>query len=55
MLTNYNVPIVLDATHRTEASVETALPSGGNRDYVPLTPALVLWVSKNFLRSPDPR
>jgi len=35
MLTNYNVPIVLDATHSVQKPGGNGTSSGGNRDYVP--------------------
>ena len=35
MLTNYNVPIVLDATHSVQKPGGNGSSSGGNRDYVP--------------------
>ena len=35
MLKNYNVPIVLDATHAVQKPGGLGASSGGNRDYVP--------------------
>ena len=35
MLTNYNVPIILDATHSVQKPGGNGTSSGGNRDYVP--------------------
>jgi 2-dehydro-3-deoxyphosphooctonate aldolase (KDO 8-P synthase) len=35
MLTNYNVPIVLDATHSVQKPGGNGTSSGGNRNYVP--------------------
>ena len=35
LLTNYNVPIVLDATHSVQKPGGNGTSSGGNRDYVP--------------------
>ena len=35
MLTNYNVPIVLDATHSVQKPGGNGSSSGGNRNYVP--------------------
>jgi len=35
MLTNYNVPIVLDATHSVQKPGGNGTSSGGNRDFVP--------------------
>ena len=35
MLTNYNIPIVLDATHSVQKPGGNGSSSGGNRDYVP--------------------
>ena len=51
MLTNYNVPIVLDATHSVQKPGGNGTSSGGNRDYVPgLTRAAsALGVSNFFL------
>ena len=57
MLTNYNVPIVLDATHSVQKPGGNGTSSGGNRDYVPgLTRAAsALGVSNFFLEvHPDP-
>ena len=51
MLTNYNVPIVLDATHSVQKPGGNGTSSGGNRDYVPgLTRAAsALGISNFFL------
>lgn len=51
MLTNYNVPIVLDATHAVQKPGGLGTSSGGNRNYVPgLTrAAAALGVSNFFL------
>jgi 2-dehydro-3-deoxyphosphooctonate aldolase (KDO 8-P synthase) len=35
MLSNYNTPIVLDATHAVQKPGGNGSSSGGNRDYVP--------------------
>ena len=35
MLTNYNIPIVLDATHSVQKPGGNGSSSGGNRNYVP--------------------
>ena len=35
MLTNYNIPVVLDATHSVQKPGGNGTSSGGNRDYVP--------------------
>ena len=35
MLTNYDVPVVLDATHSVQKPGGNGTSSGGNRDYVP--------------------
>ena len=49
MLTNYNVPIVLDATHSVQKPGGNGTSSGGNRDYVPaLTRAASALGIKNF-------
>ena len=51
MLTNYNVPIVLDATHAVQKPGGLGTSSGGNRNYVPgLTrAAAALGISNFFL------
>ena len=51
MLTNYNVPIVLDATHSVQKPGGNGTSSGGNRDFVPgLTRAAsALGISNFFL------
>ena len=51
LLTNYNVPIVLDATHSVQKPGGNGTSSGGNRDYVPgLTRAAsALGISNFFL------
>ena len=51
MLTNYNIPIVLDATHSVQKPGGNGTSSGGNRDYVPgLTRAAsALGISNFFL------
>jgi 2-dehydro-3-deoxyphosphooctonate aldolase (KDO 8-P synthase) len=51
MLTNYNVPVVLDATHSVQKPGGNGTSSGGNRDYVPgLTRAAsALGISNFFL------
>ena len=51
MLANYNVPIVLDATHSVQKPGGNGTSSGGNRDYVPgLTRAAsALGISNFFL------
>ena len=49
MLTNYNVPIVLDATHSVQKPGGNGTSSGGNRDYVPaLTRSASALGIKNF-------
>jgi len=49
MLTNYNVPIVLDATHAVQKPGGNGTSSGGNRDYVPgLTRAAAALGIRNF-------
>ena len=55
MLTNYNVPIVLDATHSVQKPGGNGTSSGGNRDYVPgLTRAAsALGISNFFLEVHD--
>jgi 2-dehydro-3-deoxyphosphooctonate aldolase (KDO 8-P synthase) len=57
MLTNYNVPIVLDATHSVQKPGGNGTSSGGNRDYVPglSRAASALGISNFFLEvHPDP-
>ena len=57
MLTNYNAPIVLDATHSVQKPGGNGSSSGGNRDYVPglSRAASALGVSNFFLEvHPDP-
>ena len=51
MLTNYNVPIVLDATHSVQKPGGNGTSSGGNRDYVPglSRAASALGISNFFL------
>jgi 2-dehydro-3-deoxyphosphooctonate aldolase (KDO 8-P synthase) len=51
MLTNYNVPIVLDATHSVQKPGGNGTSSGGNRDFVPglCRAASALGVSNFFL------
>jgi 2-dehydro-3-deoxyphosphooctonate aldolase (KDO 8-P synthase) len=51
MLTNYNVPIVLDATHSVQKPGGLGSSSGGNRAYVPglARAASALGVSNFFL------
>ena len=55
MLTNYNVPIVLDATHSVQKPGGNGTSSGGNRDYVPgLTRAAsALGINNFFLEVHD--
>ena len=49
MLTNYNVPIVLDATHSVQKPGGNGTSSGGTRDYVPaLTRSASALGIKNF-------
>ena len=57
MLTNYDVPIVLDATHSVQKPGGNGTSSGGNRDYAPgLTRAASALGVKNFFLEvhPDP-
>ena len=57
MLTNYNVPIVLDATHSVQKPGGNGSSSGGNRDYVPgLSRAASALGIRNFFLEvhPDP-
>ena len=51
MLTNYNVPVVLDATHSVQKPGGNGTSSGGNRDYVPglSRAASALGISNFFL------
>ena len=51
MLNNYNVPVVLDATHSVQKPGGNGSSSGGNRDYVPglCRAASALGVSNFFL------
>jgi len=55
MLTNYNVPIVLDATHSVQKPGGNGTSSGGDRNYVPgLTRAAsALGISNFFLEVHD--
>lgn len=49
MLRNYEVPIVLDATHAVQKPGGNGMSSGGNRDYVPgLTRAAAALGVRNF-------
>ena len=57
MLTNYSVPIVLDATHSVQKPGGNGSSSGGNRDYVPsLSRAASALGIRNFFLEvhPDP-
>ena len=57
MLNNYNVPIVLDATHSVQKPGGNGSSSGGNRDYVPglSRAASALGITNFFLEvHPDP-
>jgi len=51
MLTNYNIPVVLDATHSVQKPGGNGTSSGGNRDYVPglSRAASALGISNFFL------
>ena len=57
MLSTYNVPIVLDATHSVQKPGSNGTSSGGNRDYVPglCRAASAIGVTNFFLEvHPDP-
>jgi len=55
MLDNYNVPVVLDATHSVQKPGGNGGSSGGNRDYVPglARAAAALGISNFFLEVHD--
>ena len=57
MLKNYNVPVVLDATHAVQKPGGLGMSSGGNREYVPglARAAAALGVRYFFMEThPDP-